>query len=97
LLGLPPVVIDGCHGRGRQAAAILRSLGLDGYICQTEDDYFNLAVKLGRNLKDRQAYAALVRERMADDPEIFDCHRYAVKVEKVLRRIAKLHFDDTHL
>ncbi len=94
LVGLPPVVIEGCFGRGRQASAILRSLGLNDYVCQTDDDYFNLAVRLGRNLKDRQAYAALVRERMADDPEIFDCHRYAAKIEKVLRRIAKRHFGD---
>jgi len=94
LVGLPPVVIEGSWGRGRQASAILQSLGLDDYVCQTEDDYFNLAIRLGRNLKDRQAYAALVRERMADDPEIFDCHRYAGKIEKVLRRIAKRHFGD---
>ncbi|HDR16515.1 MAG TPA: hypothetical protein ENN79_13745, partial [Desulfobacteraceae bacterium] len=32
LMGLPPVVIEGRRGRGRQASAILRSLGLNEYI-----------------------------------------------------------------
>jgi predicted O-linked N-acetylglucosamine transferase (SPINDLY family) len=91
LLGIPPVVIDGCYGRGRQSAAILRSLELDSYICQTEDDYFDMAVKLGKQRNERLLFAGQIRERMAKNPQIFDCRRYAREVERVLMQVAKNH------
>ncbi len=91
LMGVPPVVIEGDYGRGRQASAILRSLGLEEYVCRSEAEYVDFAVRLARDKSLRAAYAGQIREKMADNPVIFDCKRYAKEFDRVLTKIADRH------
>jgi len=84
---LPLVVLEGEFGRGRQASAILRSLGLEQYICRNEMEYVDMAVKLGVDKSFCQLYVDRVASSMRRNPVIFNGRLDAEKVGEVLLRI----------
>ena len=90
-VGMPMVVIEGRYGRGRQASAIMRSLGLDEYICHSEEEYVALALGLARDPGKRLAFTESIHQALSRNPIIFDCKRYAQEFEKVLLRIVDRH------
>ena len=87
--GLPLVALEGRYGRGRQAAAILRSLGLGDYLCRNESEYVDLAVRLGLNRTFRRQYTDLIASVMDKSPDIFNGQLFAEKVGRVLLQVAE--------
>jgi len=68
--GLPVVARRGRFMRGRQSAGMLEIIGLPELIAETDDDYANIALRLGRDKHWRNEVScriAAARERLFDD------------------------------
>lgn len=83
-IGLPTVVLEGNHQRGKLASAALKDLDLTGLIAATEEAYQQLAVKLGRDSVLRSQYRQRVRTQMAKTPKFLDSAWYGKEIEKII-------------
>jgi len=63
-MGVPVITLAGDHAVSRLCAAHLSRVGLDEFICQTEDEYVQCAVKFAHNLPTLNAVRQSLRGRM---------------------------------
>jgi predicted O-linked N-acetylglucosamine transferase (SPINDLY family) len=84
---VPPVAVAGGPQRFAQAAALLRSVGLDELIAGDAEDYVQLAVALARDPGRRERLSDEVRRRMADGPRFLDTGWYAGQVAGLFEKI----------
>jgi len=84
-IGLPSVVREGNALRNRMGAAMLRSIGLDDLVVQSEEAYINLAVKLGTDAALRARYRERILEKMANNPPFLDSRAYSAQIGRVLQ------------
>ncbi len=85
---IPIVAKDGKQFRVRQAAAILRSFGLDELVAPTREEYIALAIKLAQDKDFYRRTKEKIRERMSvDDP--YDTKGLAKSLEQVYRDLIK--------
>ncbi|HEX3367337.1 MAG TPA: tetratricopeptide repeat protein [Phenylobacterium sp.] len=62
--GLPVVTLPGDTMRSRHAAAMLREIGLDRLVCETQADYVETAVALGLDGKARKAASEALADQL---------------------------------
>lgn len=71
-MGLPIVTLPGPYMRGRQTMAMLKLLGVEELIAQTEEDYLDIAKRLGTDDVFRRAMSTRILanlDKVFDDPE----------------------------
>ena len=86
--GLPVVAMEGRQMRCRQAAAVLRSVGLGETVAATTAEYVDVAKKLGNDRGYRFGVAGRVREVMAGNPVCVDPEAYSRQCAEVFRTLA---------
>jgi protein O-GlcNAc transferase len=85
---IPIVAPDGKQFRVRQAAAILRSFGLDELVAPTREEYIALAIKLAQDKDFYRRTKEKIRAVMTvDDP--YDSKGLAKSLEQVYRDLVK--------
>ena len=82
--GVPPVVLDGRELRFAQGAAMLRELGIPELVTEKEDEYVELAVRLGCDASLRNAMRVRVLERMRGTPDFLNPQLYGRRVSHAL-------------
>jgi predicted O-linked N-acetylglucosamine transferase (SPINDLY family) len=80
-MGVPLLTILGDAFASRVAASILNALGMPDLVVQTEAQYHDLAVALGRDRARSAALKARVAERVATAP-LFDSETFARDLER---------------
>ena len=85
--GIPMAVADGGALRFAQGAAMLRELGVPEMVAIGEDEYVQLAVRLGRDASLRQALRCRIRERMSLTPDFLNPALYGRRVSRALQRL----------
>jgi predicted O-linked N-acetylglucosamine transferase (SPINDLY family) len=80
---LPPVVMDGRYLRFRQAAAILRELDLSDLVAAGEQEYLDLAVRLGRESSLRMQLVEQIRTNLGKPGNFLDSHAFSQQMGRV--------------
>ncbi len=93
--GLPPVVVEGDFLRFRQASAILRELQIPDLITENEDNYIELAIKLGRDKEQRERYRNLIALKISENPAFLDSAGYAKKIGTLFETLWQEYAGDT--
>jgi len=73
--GLPLVTLPGRLMRGRQSAAMLRTIGVDELVARDEEDYVAIALRIAQDHAYREAISTRIREgllRLVDRGEPID-------------------------
>ncbi|MGE5656560.1 MAG: glycosyltransferase [Actinomycetota bacterium] len=78
--GVPTVVREGSTATERQAAAILRELGLPELVTSSENSYIELSAALGTNPELRQRYRQQLQQQMAGNPKFLDSRAYSAQL-----------------
>jgi predicted O-linked N-acetylglucosamine transferase (SPINDLY family) len=86
--GLPTVALEGRQMRCRQAAALLRSAGLDDLVATSAEGYVSLAVRLGADAELRRAVSSRVRAVVAGSPIFLDPAAYSAQCAALFRELA---------
>ncbi len=86
-LGVPPVVAEGDALRFRQASAMLREIGMEDLIADSEESYINLAVQLATNPQWRQQKREEIKAKMQQNPPFLDSRGYSAKMGALLERL----------
>ncbi len=84
---IPMAVADGGALRFAQGAAMLRELGVPEMVAIGEDEYVQLAVRLGRDASLRQALRSRIRARMSLTPDFLNPALYGRRVSRALQRL----------
>lgn len=84
VVGLPIVACAGATSRCRQAAAMLRELGLDDWVTDSVDAYLDRAIRLGLDADFLADQALRLAEVTANGLVLTDTARYAAKLAPVL-------------
>ncbi len=84
--GLPVVTLPGPMMRGRHSYAILRMMGLEDTIALDEDDYVEIAVRLGKDRRWRERVANKVKDRSS---RIFNDEAPIRALEDFLDRVCR--------
>lgn len=77
---LPVVALEGRYLRFRQAAAILRELGLHELVATDEEDYRGKAIQLGREAGLRAQLRTRIETRLKEGGHFLDSQAYGEKV-----------------
>ncbi len=82
--GVPVVTMPTRFARGRLSAAIMKQIGLDECIAGTPQEYVDLAVRIGTDLKYRKSLRAKIRKRIdgifENDEAILEWERFFIDV-----------------
>lgn len=70
--GVPVVTVEGTSFRSRRVAALLRSLGLDDFVAQTEKGYAAIALRLVSRVELRKELSGRIETVMATGPLALD-------------------------
>jgi predicted O-linked N-acetylglucosamine transferase (SPINDLY family)/GT2 family glycosyltransferase len=84
---LPPVVRSGQTQHSKQAAAILKELGIPELIVETEQDYIMLSQQLAQHPQVRQTYCQRIQQQMQSQPSFLNGQAYGVQLSQVLRQL----------
>lgn len=79
--GLPIVTLPGKFMRGRQSYGMLTAMGLDELVAKNEEEYVEIALRLGNDHDYRDQIVAQIRNASA---KIFDQHEPLLELEKFL-------------
>ena len=102
-MGVPTVTLAGETMLGRIGASLLTCAGLEGWVANSEEEYVELAVKHGTDIKGLTRLRARLREQVRETP-LFDAKRFAPQLEETLfgmwrhgmKRIEQLAGDKTN-
>ncbi|GAB6042404.1 tetratricopeptide repeat protein [Endothiovibrio diazotrophicus] len=83
-MGVPTVTLAGDSETSRNGASQLRCAGLDDWVAESEEAYFEKAVTFAEDLEGLAALRSRLRERVAVSP-LFDARRFARHFESALR------------
>jgi predicted O-linked N-acetylglucosamine transferase (SPINDLY family)/glycosyltransferase involved in cell wall biosynthesis/ubiquinone/menaquinone biosynthesis C-methylase UbiE len=86
-VGVPPVVVEGDALRFRQASAMLREIGTNDLIADSEESYINIAVQLATNPQWRQQKREEIKAKMQQNPPFLDSRGYSAKMGALLERL----------
>ncbi len=86
-VGLPSIVKDGNSFRSKMGAAMLRSIGLDDLVVQSEEAYIDLAIKLAKDAELRTHYRKQILEKMANNPPFLDSKAYSAQIGELLQKL----------
>lgn len=84
-MGVPVVTLRGSTPVSRAGLSVLTTVGLDGFIADSEQEYERLAVKWAGNGEQLAEVRRTLRERMRASP-IMDARRFARNVETAWRQ-----------
>jgi protein O-GlcNAc transferase len=84
--GIPIVTLPGKHMRGRQSLGILRRLGVTDTVARDEDDYVDIAVRLGQ---DPQWRAGIARHMVAAHGQLYGDQKCVRYLEDFLEGVVK--------
>ncbi len=88
---LPPVVMAGQHFRSRMAEACLRDIEVPELICDTPEQYVEVAVRLGHDEPWRNKLRQRIRSAMIATPSFLDHQTYGKACEQLLLDLADKH------
>jgi glycosyltransferase involved in cell wall biosynthesis len=88
---LPPIVRAGQTPHAKQAAAILKELGIPELIVETEKDYIRLSQQLGKDPQLRQSYCQRIQQKMQTQPLFINSQAYGAQLSQVLRQLWEQH------
>jgi predicted O-linked N-acetylglucosamine transferase (SPINDLY family) len=80
---LPAVALEGRYLRFRQAAAILREMGLHELVAATEKDYRQVSINLGLDYARRENFRNRIRESLDQKNNFLDSRGYCEKVAEL--------------
>lgn len=83
--GLPAIVMEGNTLRSMQAAALLKTVGLEDLIVRDVRSYIDLAASLARNRELRERYSTQLKTRLAQGPEFLNPKWYAGEIGRIVR------------
>jgi predicted O-linked N-acetylglucosamine transferase (SPINDLY family) len=86
LLGLPPVVMNGCHFRSLMGAGFMRELQMQELIADNAQSYIQLAVKLATDATYRASIGQRISTAMSAGPRFLDARDYARQIGDALVR-----------
>ena len=87
--GLPAVAMGGAPQRFAQAAALLRSIGLDELVAADEESYVRLASELAKDPERRRTLSQRVKDGMTDGPKFLDTKWYAQQAGDALKGLVR--------
>lgn len=87
-MGVPYVTLRGDALHSRAGSNILKYVGLDDLIAETEAEYVEKAVALARDLPTLRRHRADLRQRMQNSP-LMDCAGFARAIEDAFRKMWK--------
>ncbi len=90
-VGLPTVVQDGNSLRSRMGAALLRDLKIEELIADTEEEYIQLSISLGKDRGLRQHYREIILQKMQNKPRFLDSQYYSGQMGEVLEQLFLRH------
>lgn len=80
-MGVPVITRAGQWAGARQGASILKHLGLQAWVADSEPDFVSKAIALARDLPARASHRAGLRQRMQNSP-LLDGRRIARQIEQ---------------
>jgi predicted O-linked N-acetylglucosamine transferase (SPINDLY family) len=83
-MGVPVISLAGRMNVSRQGVRFLRSVGLDGLLADTPEDYVRIATDLARDSPRLAALRSSLREQMSRSP-LVSAHRLARELEAAYR------------
>jgi len=86
LVGLPPVVMNGCQFRSLMGAGFMRELHMQELIADNPRAYIQLAVKLATDATYRAAIGQKISAAMSAGPRFLDAQDYARQIGEALGR-----------
>ncbi|QLE54862.1 hypothetical protein [Nostoc sp. TCL26-01] len=86
-VALPIIVRETETSRSRKGASLLREMGIDDLITDSEAAYIQLAVTLGNNPELRQQKSAQIREKMQSNPSFRDSRSYSAKIGSLFQKL----------
>ncbi|MGB3536163.1 MAG: glycosyltransferase [Microcoleaceae cyanobacterium] len=84
---LPPIVREGQTPHSKQAAAILKELGIPELIVASEQDYIRLSQQLGKDSQLRQSYCQRIQQKMQNQPLFMNSEAYGAQLSQVLKQL----------
>jgi|GEM_PF-668251 glycosyltransferase involved in cell wall biosynthesis/predicted O-linked N-acetylglucosamine transferase (SPINDLY family) len=84
---LLPVVQAGQTQHSKQAAAILKELGIPELIVKTEQEYIALTQQLAQRPQLRQSYCQRIQQKMKNQPPFLNSQAYGAQLSQVLRTL----------
>lgn len=86
-MGVPVITLPGGRFSSRMGASVLRTVGLDQFIAESEDDYVHRAASLAADTATLQTLRASLRNRMAQSP-LCDASQFTQDFESILQDVA---------
>jgi predicted O-linked N-acetylglucosamine transferase (SPINDLY family) len=84
---LPSVTLEGKFLRFRQAAAMLREMGLSELVASREDEYQKIAINLGQENNRREKLRAVIREKLGGKRSFLDSRSYSENFANLLNAL----------
>lgn len=85
-MGVPVVTLPGSRFSSRMGASVLRTVGLDQFIAENEDDYVNRATSLAADTARLRTLRASLRNLLTESP-LCDASRFTQNFEAILQDI----------
>ncbi|WP_165922997.1 O-linked N-acetylglucosamine transferase, SPINDLY family protein [Sulfurirhabdus autotrophica] len=85
-MGVPVITLAGVRNSSRMGLSLLNSVGMQGWIAETPEQYLEIAVKMSADLSNLSGLRSGLRERVATSP-LTDGKSFAKKIENVYREI----------
>jgi protein O-GlcNAc transferase len=85
-MGVPVVAMIGQSGRGRAAASILKTAGLEQWIARSPEQYVQTAAALAADVPQLVNIRAGLRQKFLESPMV-DARKFASEVEAVYRQL----------
>jgi len=94
-IGLPLVSRQGRCFRSAMGAALLKELGVNDLVADSEESYIQLAVALGTNSELRHQKSQEIKEKMRGNPKFINSRAYSTQIGVVFQELFRKHQTDT--
>src|SRR5262249_33549168 len=92
-VGVPPVAWSGSVGRSIHGACLMQMVGLEEFVCRSEDEYVATVVDLAANAVKRDRIRDALLAPSSKTPVYLDTKAFSHKVGDTLSRIYERHCD----
>tara|TARA_B100000902_G_scaffold349196_1_gene357608 strand:- start:1173 stop:2840 length:1668 start_codon:yes stop_codon:yes gene_type:complete len=88
LMGLPVLTMRGFNFNSRCGESILKNIKMSDLIANDDDDYFNKAISLTKNMDLANQYGINLRNKALSSP-LFDTDKFTKDFEKLIKEVYK--------